>query len=1008
MTFSPNKLYYCSVVILLAIAYPLAYCETSRPEITSHNPLVELHGHVPFYTRTAQDMGPTPPATLVPNAVILFARSSEQQTVLQQFIYEQHDQQSASFHQWLSPEEFGKRFGTSDEAIRIVCEWLQKNGLQYRLSKGRSYIAFSATVGQLSKVFHISFHSFLVNGKSLYSPISEPWVPRNVADVIGSIGGLAQNDDRPAHQMAVADDNPAGPAGTGSEGNHYISPADFATIYDINPVYQAGYMGAGQSIAIVGRSRVEAADILNFAAATNLSLKPPLVVLPPKSVDPGETNDDDQVEATLDVTRASSVAPDATVYLVINAESNGGIDLPLEYIVDNQVAPIVSISFYGCEANAGQANTDFYDALFTQAAAEGITAFVSSGDGGVDSCETPNSVPMATQLASIDKRCASTNVTCVGGTQFNDTSNPSIYWSAKNSNGLESAVSYIPEGAFNQPVNTQTNSFQIFAGGGGISTFIAAPSWQQSLSTITMGYRAVPDISFSASGHDGYFICLGWEGYPCVPNSEGVTLLRTAAGTSASTPSMAGIQALVNEEQGGPAGAINATLYALASTPANNVFHDATVQTSGVTNCTVDIPSICNNSTPSASSLSGGAVGYALAPGFDLATGWGSIDVYKLLTNWNSAPALKPATIQLTLSQTVVTVGQSITFSATLYSAGVMPTGSVEFLLNGKTVGSPVPLVSGSSSLTIQAFGTTELNSVTALYSGDNIYEPGVSSVAQFLIIPQGTSTFSLTATPITIAKPGGSGTSTITITPIASFTGTVTFSCVTISGVVLGSCSFTPATVNLNGTPQIIQLTLKSDSPSTDTEVSKLSSNSSIHKESWNTIPEGGCILFFLILIAPARSAYKRISIVGVLVAFLDLTLISCSHTSPMVKLVTALNPATTQEQVMFQATVIGPQGAAVPTGQVQLFSNGQTVGAPQSLVSGTALLPQTFLKAGTFSMTAEYFGSGVYGYATSLPLSEVITFKNAGTLPGSYELVVQATSGSTLQSVPVSVTVQ
>jgi pseudomonalisin len=109
----------------------------------------------------------------------------------------------------------------------------------------------------------------------------------------------------------------------------------------------------------------------------------------------------------------------------------------------------------------------------------------------------------------------------------------------------------------------------------------------------------------------------------------------------------------------------------------------------------VDIPSQCNNSTPSPTALTGGLAGYLVGPGFDLVTGWGSLDVYNLLTNWGSAPSLAQPTIDLLLPQTIVSTAQSVTFSATVTGNGPAPTGTIQFEVDGSPLLGPVTLDSG-------------------------------------------------------------------------------------------------------------------------------------------------------------------------------------------------------------------------------------------------------------------------------------------------------------------------
>ena len=345
----------------------------------------------------------------------------------------------------------------------------------------------------------------------------------------------------------------------------------------------------------------------------------------------------DQLEATVDVTRATSVAPGATIKLVISGSSStqNGVAIASQYVVDTNPVPaqIMSISFGKCERDAGQSGVDFYDSLFSQAAAEGISVFVISGDSGAAGCDPYNSTPPASQIAGSNYICVSSHATCVGGTQFADTANPGAYWSSTNGSGFESALGYIPEGAWNEPLDGMGN-VQAAASGGGVSAYIPTPSWQTGPGVPGTQGRYTPDVSFSASAHDSYFMCSAASGASCVSDSTGLFHFATISGTSASAPSMAGVAALLNQKTGGAQGNLNPRLYALAAVPGNGVFHDVTVSTSGVSACDVSIPSMCNNSTPGPSGLSGGLAGYLVGPGYDEVTGLGSIDVANLLTQW--------------------------------------------------------------------------------------------------------------------------------------------------------------------------------------------------------------------------------------------------------------------------------------------------------------------------------------------------------------------------------------
>lgn len=978
-------------------------------ESSSDASLVRMAGHVPTFARQAQDLGELAPDAQLTNVVVLLARTPEQEESLQRLVKDQQDPASVVYRQWLTPEAFGMRFGASDNDIAIVTGWLSSYGFKTTVSRSKSFIAVKGTTAQATSAFHTSFHTFNLDGDVLYSIIEEPSIPAEISHLVKLISGLSQVPENPGFRGAieVKVSRAAHPNETTSNGNHLIAPADFATIFDINTVYSEGYNGSGRTIAIVGRSRVSNADIENFAAYTNLSLRDPSVIVPPGSVDPGETNNDDQGEATLDVERASSVAPGANIVLVLNASSNGGVGLPLQYVIDNRAADIITSSFLACEAKTAPTTVDFYSALFTQGAVEGITSFMISDDSGAAGCD-PHSMPApATQVLSINYYCASPNVTCVGGTELNDRANPSLYWSPTNSTGHESALGYIPEGAFNVPINASTNNLQVFASGGGFSTNIPKPSWQTGLNVPNDGQRDVPDIALPSSSHDGYLTCYAFAGFPCVPNAQGVTDVVGDSGTSAAAPSMAGIQALIDQAEGGPVGTINPRLYALAAS-VPTVFHDVTVASSGVTNCSVDVPSQCNNSTPSPTSLTGGLAGYLVGPGFDLVTGWGSLDVYNLLTNWSNAPSLAQPTINLVLPETIISTAQAISFSVSVSGNGPTPTGTIQYEVDGNPLQGPVTLSSGMATSPSYMSGLLQVHRVVAVYSGDTHYAPAISTTGQLTVTTPGAPIFTVTATPINISGPGDSGTSTVTVLPVNGFSGTVTFSCAGLGGFDAASCNFTPSSLNLNGAPGTTTLSLEAATPS-------LRRASGETRDSPGSRPNG---LFFwgdgvvaLLFCGAIRRGKRRqiysvlsLAALGAVIAFDD----GCSKASPTITITSAVNPATTQQPVAFTTTIASPGSAAAPTGSVQFLSNGVTIGSAQTLTNGVATLSQTFTTAGSFAITAQYFGSSSYATLLSAPLTETVGYKNPGAAPGNYTILVEATSGTLSQTVPVQVTVQ
>ncbi len=623
-----------------------------------------------WFTRAA-DVAAAPGDLTLRGLSVVLNRPSEREQALQERLVQLQDPRSPQYHRWLSPTDFGKQYGSSDEDIEAVTKWLSAAGVHVdRISNNRSQIFFSGTVSVIENAFATPLHVFSRDGDVRIGNTREPQIPDALLPAIHSIRGLhAWKQHRTASAVRKSLSTSASvkrPADTycpnGGACSYTVFPADFAKIYDLDAANVSGLTGSGQTIAIVGRARIDPSDLTNFQKITAITFGAPTVIVPPDGVDPGSaattcttSNPDtcdsppdavlDQVEATLDVERAASIAPQATILLIVSSDvkaSNGtllddGSDIATQYAIDTDPVPakILSISFGVCEADVGRAGTAEEDSLFQQAAAEGISVFVSSGDAGAAGCGGDSgSTPTANQTLSINALCASGYVTCVGGTEFADTNDPSLYWAASDGVNFVSALGYIPEGVWNDPLDDNGKP-QYAASGGGVSVYLPTPSWQTGVGVPGSQGRYVPDIAFAASSRESYFTCIAARGGSCVLDSNNEFNFIGGGGTSAATPSMAAITALLDQQTGAAQGNLNPRLYALAANAGNGVFHDVTIASSGVANCSVAVPSLCNNSTPGPDGLSGGLAGYLAGVGYDETTGLGSLDVGNFIANWN-------------------------------------------------------------------------------------------------------------------------------------------------------------------------------------------------------------------------------------------------------------------------------------------------------------------------------------------------------------------------------------
>ncbi len=637
-----------SVFVFIAFLAAVQAQTTSlrRPRITrpiDEANLQTLRRNTYPLARPEFDNGAAPANLPMERMQLVLTHSAEQETALKELLDKQQDKSSPQYHQWLTPQQFGQQFGAADQDIQTVTSWLQSHGFQIgRVSNGRNIIEFSGTAGQVQEAFHTAIHKYVVNGEEHWANAGDPQIPVALSPVVAGVATLHNFFRKPqlirANQQLDASYQPdARRQYTLSSGGYALAPADYATIYNITPLYQASITGTGTTIAVVARTNIRMSDVNSFRSLFSLSSNPPQIVV--NGTNPGDLGGGDEAEAVLDTSWSGAVAPAATVKLVISQSTNttDGVDLSEAYIIDNNAGDVMTESYGDCEANYTQAEANYYSSLAEQAAAQGITYTVAAGDSGAEGCDDPNSETTANGPLSVNILAATPYTVAVGGTEFNENGNYAAYWNPQNNSALSSAISYIPENAWNESCTAAqcgASNAGIWAGSGGASVFVAKPPWQAGVPGIPNdGARDVPDVSFTSAGHDFYLICLDNS---CTPNRRGRMSFSGVSGTSAATPSFAGVMALIVQKTGSRQGQADYVLYSLAA--AENLSQCNASNTAGLPagSCIFNDVTVGNNAVPGESGYGTATASYQTGLGYDLATGLGSVNVTNLVNQWNA------------------------------------------------------------------------------------------------------------------------------------------------------------------------------------------------------------------------------------------------------------------------------------------------------------------------------------------------------------------------------------
>lgn len=1012
--------------------------------------LVRLKGNVHPLAQPQFDQGAVSDATPMQRMMLVLQRSPEQETALQLLMRGQLSKDSPNYHKWLTPQQFGQEFGPSDADIQAITNWLTQQGFQQiKVGAGRLAIEFSGNAGQVRNAFHTEIHHFFVNGKMRQANVSDPQIPAALAPVVTGIVTL-HNFPRRSYKVdagthAATHNSQGFPEFTTTSGCgsaqaqpcYVLGPADFATVYNI----PSSLTGANEQIAIVADSNINPQDVTDFRNLFGLPANPPIIIL--NGPDPGLTGDEG--EADLDVQVSGMVAPNATIDFVVSEDTQtaAGIDLSAFYIIDNNIAPVMSESFGECEFGLGSTGNAFYNGLWEQAAAQGITVAISAGDNSSAGCDDFTTASEASNGLAVSGIASTPYNVAVGGTDFDDAGTQANFWSSGNATGTrESALGYIHEATWNDScaasatsttLNTVCTDPNGIAGGSGGPSGINAgtfagygkPAWQSGIipSGIAAGdnHRYIPDVSLYASeglhSQSFYLVCQSDSvpsGNPPSCASSGPFSFEGVGGTSASSPAFAAIMALINQNNGRQGNA-NPVLYKIAATSGQS----CNSSTEGLTGSTCAFNDVtkgnnavpCAGSSPNCSSTTT-ATGVLVSPasattpawttatGYDLATGLGSVNVANLNTQWPLAVGkFTPTTTALTVngatSTVTITHGTAVAAKVTVTSTSGTPTGDVSLLAPTGVNGGIGDGTLASGSVTINTtFLPGGSYNVNARYAGDDMFaasstSPGVPVVVnkENSRLQYGIVTFDPTSGAITSTNATSLVYGSPYILRIDILNSTTNACQPLVAGGVTSGCAF-----DATGTVAINDSINGAAPVPLDTGTFVI--NSAGHAEDQPIQLSGGTH-------ALSATYTGDISYNAVTTPVADTVTVSQAVTQLSNVAASPSTGVTTNTAVTLIATISTGSNGAGPSGTVT-FSAGSTTlgtanvagvaGGSTTAASGTATLTQTFNTPGTYVISAKYSGDSNYS--------------PSGPTTGPSISVVQATVGTfTMTAGPATV---
>ena len=476
---------------------------------------------------------------------------------------------STKYRQFLTHEQFLADYAPTDAQVKTVVDYLRKSGfVDIEVAPNRLLVSARGTAGTVKTAFNTSLVHFQLAGRSGFANTSTAQVPRALGDVVGSVLGL-QNvaGARPLLRIGEVSKPTPFPSGTATGHN----PTEFPGIYNATGVPTA----AGVTVGIITQGGVSQTlrDLRTFTSAHGYAAVTTQAVQTNGSGGNYSDDPDGQGEWNLDsqsiVGAAGGQVGRLAFYMAdLAAPGNTGLTRAFNRAVSDNTAKVINVSLGWCETDANADGTlDAEEQIFTTAAAQGQTFSVSSGDEGAYECNNRGYPDGANY--SVSWPASSPHVLAIGGTTLYTTSSGAFSNETVWNDGLDA-------------------NGKLWSTGGGVSTILPAPAWQPG------NNRRLPDVSFDASSRTGALIYNSGQ-------------LQQIGGTSLSAPLFTGFWARILAANGTGVGFPAGNFYSAVPAHPSLVRYDVVSGNNGYQ-----------------------GYGYTAATGWDLTTGFGSLNIANL------------------------------------------------------------------------------------------------------------------------------------------------------------------------------------------------------------------------------------------------------------------------------------------------------------------------------------------------------------------------------------------